>query len=448
MAHPAQHPTIAPAGTTVGRPSTRMRWLVWALLVVATALNFADRAVFGLTAKDITAQLHLTTSQYGLAASAFNWGYTATLFVAGALIIRIGPRRTIVAALAVWALFVTLTPFAPTIVVLIIFRILFGVGEAANFPSTGAFIGQWFPARERNFAGSLVSVGEGLGSVVFVPLATAVLVAFGWQAPYIMLGICALIWLVFGIWLLRDRPSQSSRVGKEELLYITEGAGKAAGEVPFRARWREILTNPTLWGAALASWGAAYMIYFALTFLPLYLENVQHLPKSALASFGVVPWIAFVIGAVIGARVSDLLYRKYRSLRIARGFLGSLVLVFVAAGAFVLPSQANSVVGAEITLALVMLLVGWANGNLLILAVDCCPQDASRSTGIVFGVTSSSGIVAPIVTGYFVEATGSYDSAFVFAGAVCLVCAVIALILVRDGHVISPRAVDAPAAKP
>jgi len=59
------------------------------------------------------------------------------------------------------------------------------------------------------------------------------------------------------------------------------------------------------------------------------------------------------------------------------------------------------------------------------------PSDAGRATAFLVLGGNSFGLLAPIVTGYVVAATGSFDAAFVVAGALALVGAVAALVLVR-----------------
>ena len=57
------------------------------------------------------------------------------------------------------------------------------------------------------------------------------------------------------------------------------------------------------------------------------------------------------------------------------------------------------------------------------------PSDAGRATAFLVLGGNSFGLLAPIVTGYVVAATGSFNAAFAAAGALSLVGAVAALLV-------------------
>lgn len=59
------------------------------------------------------------------------------------------------------------------------------------------------------------------------------------------------------------------------------------------------------------------------------------------------------------------------------------------------------------------------------------PGDAGRAFAFLVLGGNTFGLLAPIVTGYIVAATGSFNSAFVAAGVLALIGAVAALALAR-----------------
>ena len=73
---------------------------------------------------------------------------------------------------------------------------------------------------------------------------------------------------------------------------------------------------------------------------------------------------------------------------------------------------------------------GRANGALVADLLQP-PGDARAGYGLLVLVGNTFGLLAPIVTGYVVTATGSFNTAFAVAGALALVGAVAALALVR-----------------
>jgi ACS family glucarate transporter-like MFS transporter len=57
--------------------------------------------------------------------------------------------------------------------------------------------------------------------------------------------------------------------------------------------------------------------------------------------------------------------------------------------------------------------------------------DAGRATGLLILGGNSFGILAPIVTGYVIQATGNFDYAFVVAGGLLVIGALAVFLLVR-----------------
>jgi dipeptide/tripeptide permease len=73
--------------------------------------------------------------------------------------------------------------------------------------------------------------------------------------------------------------------------------------------------------------------------------------------------------------------------------------------------------------------VGAAANGALVGDLLRSPGDAGRAFAFLVLGGNSFGLLAPIVTGYVVAATGSFNAAFVVAGALALIGAVAALAL-------------------
>jgi dipeptide/tripeptide permease len=75
--------------------------------------------------------------------------------------------------------------------------------------------------------------------------------------------------------------------------------------------------------------------------------------------------------------------------------------------------------------------VGPAANGALVCDLLRSPGDAGRAFAFLVLGSNTFGLLAPIVTGYVVAATGSFNSAFVVAGVLALTGAVAALALAR-----------------
>ncbi|HJQ25590.1 MAG TPA: MFS transporter, partial [Blastocatellia bacterium] len=63
-----------------------VRWMICALLFFATTINYVDRQVIGILAKDLQAAIGWTEIDYGNIVAAFNAAYALGLLVSGRFI--------------------------------------------------------------------------------------------------------------------------------------------------------------------------------------------------------------------------------------------------------------------------------------------------------------------------------------------------------------------------
>lgn len=398
-------------------------------MVSATTINYADRGVLGVVAPELIRALHLTVAQYGIVVSAFSWVYVPLQFVAGSVVSRFGSRRSWITSMLIWSACVVLTPLMPVFGLLIIVRVVFGAVESGNFPSLGKIVGQWFPIHERSMAETGVGLGETLGNTLVVPLAATLAAAGLWQWPFFVLGVAAVVWAVLARKFLWNTPEDTPRVSVRECQWIRENRPISAPRV--RLPWRVILRNRTVWGTALSLFATAWMIYVTLGFVPLYFHQELHIATLALAGLAVWPWIGWGLGNIVGAQISDRVFRRLGTLRVARslvggmGYLGGAVMLFVLAN-----SPSNPTLGITLISA-TMFFVGTTNAIFCTVAVDVCPEEAGQTTAFTFAWAAGSGIVAPLVVGFSVAATHSFITAFTVSALVAVGGALCAWILVR-----------------
>jgi len=78
---------------SIGAKKTNFRWVMCALLFVATTVNYLDRQVLSLTWKDFIAEdFHWTDSQYGTITGVFSIAYAIACLFAGKFIDWLGTK--------------------------------------------------------------------------------------------------------------------------------------------------------------------------------------------------------------------------------------------------------------------------------------------------------------------------------------------------------------------
>ena len=114
-----------------------------------------------------------------------------------------------------------------------------------------------------------------------------------------------------------------------------------------------------------------------------------------------------------------------------RRYLVALCLLLTAAGLAIPFVESLAAVIVLITIAVSFASVGPAANGALVSDLLRSPADAGRAFAFLVLGGNTFGLLAPIVTGYVVAATGSFNAAFVVAGVLALIGAVAALALAR-----------------
>lgn len=151
--------SITAAAPAIGR----YRWIICALLFFGTTINYVDRQVLGILARDLQREIGWTELQYGNIVAAFSAAYAIGLLLAGRLMDRFGVRAGYALALTVWSIAGMVTAFARTPLQFGLCRALLGLGEAGNFPAAIKGVAEWFPKNERALATGIFNAGTNVG---------------------------------------------------------------------------------------------------------------------------------------------------------------------------------------------------------------------------------------------------------------------------------------------
>ena len=411
---------------------TRARLFILALITVGTMINYLDRTVISVAAPLLTKELGLSAALMGIAFSAFSWTYAAAQIPGGILLDRFGVRVTYYWSVTLWSLCTVLQGMASGLGTLVGARLALGIAEAPAYPCNSRIMSMWFPQAERARATGVYSVGQYFGLAFLSPLLFWIAGTFGWRALFIMVGI---IGVLFGLvwWKAYRDPSQSGRVNAQELRYIERGGGLSGTTRATRFEWRHIrflLSKRQILGASIGQFAGNSTLVFFLTWFPTYLATERQMAWLKVGFFAVLPFIAASVGVVVGGVVSDWLLRRTGSANIARKLpiISGLVLASTIVAANFLESDA--LVIAVMSLAFFgqgMVNLGWT------LITDVAPKQLIGLTGGVFNLCANlAGIVTPLVVGFVVASTGSFEWALGFIAVVALIGALSYIFLLGD----------------
>lgn len=389
--------------TPVTRESQGLRavapWL--ALLTILMMINYIDRGNLSIAAPLLKDELRIDAWQLGLLFSAFFWTYTALQFLMGWLVDRFDVNVVIAAGFMLWSLATVTTGLVQGFALLFVMRLILGIGEAVAFPSCSKIFALHLNEEHRGFANGAVQAGLQCGPAIGTFGAGMLMAKFGWRPIFIGIGLISLVWLpAWRRWMPRGKavssPSQSDHVSIAA-----------------------ILRQPRFWGACTGHFCGNYALYVMVTWLPFYLVRERHLSLSAMAKTAAVFFLVNAAVSIATGFFSDFLIRRGHSPTIVRkstmliGFTTAAIALAACtlAGphaylAWLLISGAGSAMGGSATFAFAQTLAG--------------PRAAGRWTGFQNGFANLAGVMGPALTGFTVNRTGNFRTAFLIVSAVFL----------------------------
>ena len=374
------------------------RWVIVGLLCAAFVIAYFDRQnlSIALTAPDFKRFFHLNDNTRGLLNSAFFWTYALLQIPAGWSIDRYGVKRPFAVALAFWSIVAGATAWCTSFGSLFGLRLLLGAGEAVNTPAGMRWIRLNFRPERHGFVMGLYQAAAKVGPALGAPLTAFLLVKYGWRTMFVVIGFGALVWLI--PWMLLVRNDDRAR--ERQVLKTTD-----VRAIPFR----ELLLKRAMWGTIIGSFCYNYFNYFCLTWLPAYFAERRGLSLSSTGWFTAFSFWGFAIVATFAGWWADALLKRgadavrTRKLFIIAGFLIASTEMLGAASS----SNAMALFFAIFSLSG----LGLATGNYWAITPAILPgAPPARLAAVQNMAANLPGIVAPILTGWLKQVTGSYTA--------------------------------------
>jgi MFS family permease len=397
------------------------RWTVIWLLSLGMIIAYVSRSNLSvaLAMPDFIQSFHLSDTDRGTLNSAFFWAYAALQIPAGWVVDRYGVKLPYAFSFLFWCLASAGTAFARTVPQLMALRVVLGVGESVVAPASYRWIRFNFEEKQRGLAVGLYMTGTKIGPAVGAPLAAWLIGLYDWRMMFLILGLGGLLWLVPWMLLVEDNDRK-----------LAETAAKTAGPpVPFS----RIVASPVTWGTVIATFCYMYFVYFCMTWMPAYFVEQRHLSLSKMGLYTFFSFGGMAIVAALAGWAADLLIARGSSPVMVRKWF--TIAGFAIACTELIGARTSSVPVA-LTLAVVSLSgLGLATANYWALTQTLIPAAAiGRVSGIQNCSASVAGIVAPILTGWLKQQTGSYEASMGIVWVFLVIGVLSYLVMVREKY--------------
>jgi MFS transporter, ACS family, D-galactonate transporter len=404
------------------------------LLFVATTINYVDRSNLSIVAPFLSKELGLDPVRMGMLFSAFAWSYAIANLPGGYLIDRFGSRLVYGVAQLAWSAATLGLGLASAFASLFGLRFAVGLAEAPAFPVNNRVVSTWFPQRERGRATSTYASGQYVGSALLSPFLFWMAVNHGWRSVFLFTGLAGIVSAVAWLVVYRE-PRESARANAEELALITTGGAlteMAPREQVTRAQIARLLRERQVWALGLGKFAVMSSLYFLLTWFPTYLVQQRGLTSLKAGAATSLPYVAATIGVMLGGAWSDWLLRRGAGISAARKI--PIVTGFLGASSIVLVNYASGTALALALLTFAFFAQGVSSNSWSIIA-EVAPRSMMGTTGGIINFTGHiAGIVTPILIGYILRATGSFEWVLAYVSLAGLVGALSYTVVIGPIH--------------
>jgi sugar phosphate permease len=411
------------------------RFYIMLLLFSASLINYVDRVSMSVAAPAVAKDFSWDAGTMGLVLSAYMWTYAIFLVPMGWFSDKLGMRKINTFAISFWSAAAMLTGMATNFVTMIASRFALGAGEAATMPTGNKVVRKWFTIQERGLATALARSGAEAGPAIGMPIVAWLVLNSGWRMSFIVTGAIGFVWVIFWLKYFKNSPKECTWLPEEEREYILANTDSDKDtsekqELPKGLIWR-LLRYKTMWGLALSQGCIMYTQYLILTWLPSYLMQVRHMELMKASLFSSFAFAgAWVLGILV-CKISDMLLTPEK---VVKGHRRRMVILFMCLSSiFIFTSAAESPVLIFVIITLVKAFLSSTIGLNMTLTSDLVANPAYVGTafGLLLLGGNFFGACAPVITGYIIKTTGSFDSAFLLAGSLVILGALISFTMTR-----------------
>ncbi|MGQ4066421.1 MFS transporter [Enterococcus mundtii] len=391
-------------------------WIkVVAIFFIGWILMYATRTIFNPIMGVVGEEFGLSNTQLGLANSIFFLTYAIAQIPFGIVGDKIGRKLVITEGFLLLAVATYFTGLATTFILFLVIRAIAGIGQGAYYGPQFALSTEAIPKSKRTIGNAIINSGMAFGTSGGYLLSSKLVLENGddWSKPFYLMAIPTLIVGILFYVLLKEkviRPGEEAEVeeGPKEKISL-----------------KQIFTNRNLVAAFILCFTSIYANFVILTWLPQFLIAERGFTGASVGFISsLVPW-ASIPGALLFARIND----KTGATKKLVFVLVPLAIVSVFAIAFV----------TNRTLLITVLILYGLTGKLALdpimvtFVTKHAPRAALGTTLSAYNFIGMSGsILAPYVTGYLADTSGSMQVGFYLSCVLLIIGLILFALLAKE----------------
>lgn len=424
------HPNTKDGDRSLSAEQTRVlhkaAWRLIPLLALAYFFNYLDRTSVGYAALQMTEQLGLTATQFGLGAGIMFFGYCLCEVPSNLAMYRFGARLWMARIMITWGLAAAATALVVGPYSFYAVRLVLGIAEAGFFPGVIFFLTLWFPAQYRTRVLAWFTVATPISFLVGGPLSIWLLQMHGtlglagWQWMFLIEGLPACILGLITLKVLSNHPGEAKWLSTDEREVLTGMLAEEQSKGQHSHGFKAALKDPRVWILSSITFSFTLGSYGIGIWLPQMLK-AHGVEISMIGWVAAIPYFFATVGLLVWAKHVD---------RTGKGILNLTLAMLLAGVALLFALQMNALVPAlaGITLAL----VGTIAGKTIFYTLPgkfLRGQAAAGGIALINSIGAFGGFVGPYLMGFLKDYTGSFTAGLMVMGCIMFVAAAMVMSL-------------------
>ncbi|PVZ81760.1 MFS transporter [Serratia sp. S1B] len=396
---------------------TKVRWSAPIALFSCVLLAFFDKISIAALFSDAEFQqamgIGFDPARLGLLMSAFLFSYGISSMLLSGIGDRLNPVKVLISMMVSWGVLMVLMGLTRSYYSMITLRILLGIAEGPLIPMAYTIVRQAFPQHLQARATMMWLLGTPIGAALGFPVTLYILHNFDWQSTFFFMAFLTLPVMLLVFWGTRH-------LNVDRAARVTSSKPLATERRQLRI---ELFRTPHFWMICLFNIAFLTYLWGMNGWVPSYLIEGKGIHLEHAGYLSSLPFIAMLLGEVVGAWLSDKMDR--RALACFISLFGAGFGLWV-----VLHLQGTYSVIAAMSFSTFM----WGTGapNIFALLAKATSSRVSATAGGIFnGLGNFAGALAPVLMGALIAATGNMDNGLLFLVVMALIGCIILLPLVK-----------------
>nr|WP_106782693.1 MFS transporter [Lysinibacillus timonensis] len=296
----------------MNKQESSYRWVVFGVVLLSYIIIVSQRTAPGLITDQLMSEFQLTAAVIGLISSFQFFAYAGLQIPAGLMTDRYGPNLFLIVGTFLAGLGSVLYSVSSHEYLLMIARLLVGVGDATIFVNLILIMTQWFKPQEFVKLLGIISLAASFGSLVATVPYSWWIAHANWRQPFFITGM-VLVVLAFVLYIvLVTQPKKRFHEGS---------LVKANTEKPKESVWailKRLVVTRQAWATFLCHFGivGVYVGFIGSWGVPygIHVFDLTRAQASQLMMYG-------LIGAIIGGLFLSWITSHIQSIRKAYSFI-------------------------------------------------------------------------------------------------------------------------------